>query len=310
MGDDRMTENNNIARSSNQSAPAGTMFPFAGSAAIIIGGGRNIGRAIALEFARRGARIAVADLDLEGAEDTAAEVRKLGREACALHCDVGSDTSIRATADQAERQLGSVDIVMNNAGILSGGNPEDIPVAEWQRVMNINFFGMVRSIELFLPRMLSRGSGYIVNTGSFAGLYPFASSRIHYAASKAAVISMSENLALYLMPKGIRVSCLCPGPVMTTSMQGMKHFSTDYLMRAPGSHLVVKSQQETAQILADGMRDGRIIIPTHEEVWDTLKQRAASPDAFVRSKNEEFEAGDSGRPQVPQAFLQQNEAKI
>jgi NAD(P)-dependent dehydrogenase (short-subunit alcohol dehydrogenase family) len=105
------------------------------------------------------------------------------------------------------------------------------------------------------------------------------------------------------MPKGIRVSCLCPGPIMTTSVQGMKHYSTDYIMRAPGSHLVLKSQAEAARILADGMCDGKIIIPTHNEVWETLKRRAASPDAFVRDKNSEFEAGDSGRPQVPEEFL-------
>jgi NAD(P)-dependent dehydrogenase (short-subunit alcohol dehydrogenase family) len=279
------------------------MAPFANSTAIVFGGGRNIGRAVVLEFARRGAHLAIADLDFAGAEETAQLVKAMGRKACALRCDVGNDTSVLEAADEAERQLGQLDIVMNNAGILSGGNPEDIPVAAWQQMMNINFFGMVRSIEVFLPRMLSRGSGYIVNTASFAGLYPFASSRIHYAASKAAVVSMSENLALYLMPKGIRVSCLCPGPVMTTSAQSMKHYSTDYVMRAPGSHLVLKSQEETARILADGMRDGRIIIPTHEELWETLRSRAASPDGFIRDKNAQFEAGDSGRPIVPEEFL-------
>jgi NAD(P)-dependent dehydrogenase (short-subunit alcohol dehydrogenase family) len=277
--------------------------PFANNAAIVIGGGRNIGRAVVLEFARRGARVAVADLDFEGAQETAALVKATGVEAIALQCDVSSDASILAAADTAERELGPIDIVMNNAGILSGGNPEDIPVAAWQQMMDINFFGMIRSIEVFLPRLISRGKGHIVNTASFAGLYPFATSRIHYAASKAAIVSMSENLALYLMPKGIRVSCLCPGPVMTTSIQGMKHYSTDYIMRAPGSHLTLKSQQEAARILADGMRDGLIMIPTHEEIWDTLKQRAASPDTYIRNKNAEFEAGDSGKPHVPEHFL-------
>jgi NAD(P)-dependent dehydrogenase (short-subunit alcohol dehydrogenase family) len=119
---------------------------------------------------------------------------------------------------------------------------------------------------------------------------------------------MSENLALYLMPKGIRVSCLCPGPIMTTSALGMKHYSSDYVMRAPGSHLTVKSQAEAARILADGMRDGRILIPTHDEVWETLRRRAEAPDGFIRGKNAEFEAGDSGRPQVPEEFLRKKDA--
>lgn len=282
-----------------------SLAPFAGHNALVIGGGVNIGRAIVREFARRGARVVVADLNEAGAEEAAKLIREAGGEAIALRCDVASEESILATADAAEAHFGPMDIVMNNAGILSGGDPEDIPVAAWQRMMDINFFGMVRSIEVFLPRMMARGSGHIVNTASFAGLYPFASSRIHYGAAKAAVVSMSENLALYCLPKGIRVSCLCPGPVMTTSNQTMQHFSENYVMRAPGSHLTVKSQEETATILADGMRDGRIIIPTHDEVWATLAERAASPDDFIRNKAAEFAAGNSGRPQVPEHFLRQ-----
>lgn len=282
------------------SAPAD---PFAGNTAIIFGGGRNIGRAIALEFARRGARVAAADLDEEGAHETAALIKSAGGEALGLRVDVSNLDSIRAVADEAERALGPAHVVVNNAGILSGGNPEDIPLSAWQQMMDINFFGMVRSNEVFLPRLIARGAGHIVNTASFAGLYPFAASRIHYAASKAAVISMSENLALYLLPKGVRVSCLCPGPVMTTSTHGMRHYSTDYAMRMPGSHLVLKSQEETAHILANGMRDGRIIIPTDEKVWETLQRRATAPDAYIHAKHAEFEAGDSGKPHVPEEFL-------
>lgn len=277
--------------------------PFDGRVALVIGGGRNIGAAISREFAARGASVAVADLDLDGAEQVAAELRQNGGEAIAIACDVSSDGSVSDAIAAARSGLGDIDILVNNAGILSGGNPEDIPVSHWQEMMNINFFGMVRAVEAALPDMLARGAGHVVNTASFAGLYPFASSRIHYAASKAAVVSMSENLALYCMPHGVRVSCLCPGPVMTTSNQSMRHFSQDYTMRAPGSHLTLKSQAETARILADGMCEGRIIIPTHEEVWGTLADRAASPDAFIRRKAEEFARGDSGKPVVPEIFL-------
>jgi NAD(P)-dependent dehydrogenase (short-subunit alcohol dehydrogenase family) len=282
-----------------------TQEPFAGRTALVIGGGLNIGRAIVREFARRRARVVVADLDLAAAEEAVARIEDEGGEAIALRCDVTSEDSIRETADSAEARFGPMDLVMNNAGILSGGNPEDIPLAAWQQIMDVNFFGMVRSNAVFLPRMIARGTGHIVNTASFAGLYPFASSRIHYAASKAAVVSMSENLALYCAPLGIRVSCLCPGPVMTTSVLGMKHFSDDYAMRAPGSHLTVKSQEETATILADGIGDGKVIIPTHDEVWATLTERAASPDAFIAKKAAEFASGDSGKPIVPEEFLRQ-----
>jgi NAD(P)-dependent dehydrogenase (short-subunit alcohol dehydrogenase family) len=276
---------------------------FAGKSALIIGAGQNIGRRIAQEWAARGARVAVADISLEGAEETAQILRDAGTEAVGLHCNVLDDASVAATIDAAEKALGPLDIHMNNAGILSGGNPEDIPMAEWQRMFDVNLFGMVRANNVIVPRMLKRGSGHIVNTGSFAGLYPFAASRVHYAASKAAVISMSQNLALYLKQFGIRVSCLCPGPVMTSSPDAMKHFSENYVMRAPGSHLSVMTQQHTAKVLSDGMEAGRILIPTHEEAWETLTQWAADPDAFVEKKHQEFLAGDPGRPGITQDVI-------
>lgn len=278
---------------------------FKNARALIIGGGKNIGRAIALEWARRGADVAVADLDGDAARETAEMVAAEGSKSVGLTCDVTSEASVRAAADAAEAALGPIDILMNNAGILSGGNPEDIPLSAWAAMMDVNFFGMVRANAIFLPKMLARGSGHIVNTASFAGMYPFATSRVHYAASKAAVLSMSENLAVYCIPQGVRVSCLAPGPVMTTSVQGMKHYSENYTMRAPGSHLTLISQADCARILSDGMAAGRIIIPTHEEVWDTLAARGPDYDAYIHAKIAAFERGDSGRPHVPEEFLKE-----
>ena len=272
--------------------------PFDGKSALIFGGGRNIGRAIALEFARRGARIVVADIDSAGAQETARLISSAGGEATGFHCDVSSDESVREAAIAAENRIGEVDIVMNNVGILHSGNPEDFPLEEWHRTFNVNLMAIVRSNKIFLPKMIARGHGYIVNTASFAGLYPYATNRIPYAASKAAIVSLSENLAIYLRPKGIRVSCLCPGPTMTTSMQGLKPFSANTIMRGPGRDLKVKSQADTATILANGMRDGRILILTHEEGFDTVRERAASFDRFIEAKIEAFASGDSGLPSV------------
>ncbi|HMK87794.1 MAG TPA: SDR family oxidoreductase [Steroidobacteraceae bacterium] len=272
------------------------MFSFANKNALIIGAGRNIGRAIALEFARRGSRVAVADIELAGAQETAQLVEQAGGRATGIQCDVTSESSVHDAVTQAERFLGFIDVHMNNAGIIHSGNPEDFPVSEWERMFSVNLFGAVRANALVLPKMLARGQGYIVNTASFAGLYPYATSRIPYAASKAALVSMSENLAVYLLPKGIRVSCLCPGPTMTTSIQGMRPWSENVTMRGPGKHLRVKSQEEVARILADGMCAERIIIATHEEGWEIVRRRGASPDEFIRTKIEEFARGDSGLP--------------
>lgn len=110
---------------------------------------------------------------------------------------------------------------MNNVGAILNGHPEDIPMAEWQRIMELNYFAALRGVQHFVQQFIAPGSGHFVNTASFAGLYPYAASRIPCAAAKAAVIAMTQNLALYLEPMGIRVSCLIPGPVLAGVMDGM-----------------------------------------------------------------------------------------
>lgn len=272
------------------------MFSFQDKTALIFGAGQNIGQAVAFEYARRGARVAVADINGPGAEETAAAIIQSGGRAIGVAADVTSEESIAAAVAATEAALGAVDILMNNAGIIHNGNPEDFPPAEWIRMFDVNFFGAVRANALLMPKMIARRSGYIVNTASFAGLYPFATSRVPYAASKAALVSMSENLALHLLPLGVRVSCLCPGPTMTTSTAGMKSWSQNVVMKGPGSDLSVKSQEEAATILADGMEKGRVLILTHERGFDTVRERGASPDGFIQHKIDEFARGQTGRP--------------
>lgn len=276
---------------------------FAGRSALIYGGAKGIGRAVAQEFARRGARLTVADIDLAEAETTAEIIMESGGQARALRCDVTSDASVRETADAAEAASGPIDIVMNNVGAILHGNPEDIPVAEWQRILDLNLMPAVRSNAVFLPRMLARGSGFIVNTASFAGLYPFATTRMPYVSAKAGVIALSESLALYLEPQGIRVSCLIPGPVMTGVLESMRTWTEGLAMRGPGSDLDLITVEDCARTLADGMEAGKILIPSHEEAWTTLTRHAADPDRFIRDKIAEVASGDYGKPRIPPAML-------
>jgi NAD(P)-dependent dehydrogenase (short-subunit alcohol dehydrogenase family) len=104
-------------------------------AALIFGAAQGIGRAVAPEFARRGARLAIADINEAGAEETAAFIAAAAGKATALACDVTSEQSVRDAARQAEDRLGPVDILMNNVGVILDGNPEDIPTSEWRRIM-------------------------------------------------------------------------------------------------------------------------------------------------------------------------------
>ncbi len=276
--------------------------PFAGANALIFGGAKGIGRAVALEWARRGARIAVADLAEDEARQTAADIVAAGGEAVALAANVLSDESIAATASAAENAFGDVDIVMNNVGSMLNGHPEDIPFAEWHRIMDINYFAAVRGTLHFLPKFLARGKGHIVNTASFAGLYPYAASRVPYGAAKAAIISMTENLAVYLEPQGIRVSCLMPGPVMTRVMDTMTSWTEDCPMRGPGSETRLLMPEELATVLADGMAGGKIMIPSDPVAFEIIKRWADNPDGFIRSKIDEFAQGERGNPAIPDAI--------
>jgi NAD(P)-dependent dehydrogenase (short-subunit alcohol dehydrogenase family) len=215
-----------------------------------------------------------------------------------------SDESIAATASAAENAFGPVDIVMNNVGGMLNGHPEDIPLAEWQRIMDINYFAAVRGVKQFLPQFLARGKGHIVSTASFAGMFPYAASRVPYSSAKAAVISMSQNLAVYCEPLGVRVSCLIPGPVMTGVMDSCTEWTEGCELRAPGKETTLLLPEQVATVLADGMRDGRILIPSDPVVFDIVRRWAENPDSFIRGKIAEFAAGDRGNPAIPDAIKQ------
>ena len=276
--------------------------PFAGANALIFGGAKGIGKCIALEWARRGARVAVADLAAAQARETVAEIEAAGGTALALAANVMSDASVASAAAGAEAALGEIDIVMNNVGGMLNGHPEDIPLTEWQRIMEINYFAAVRGVSHFLPKFLARRKGHIVSTASFAGMFPYAASRVPYGAAKAAVISMSQNLAVYCEPLGVRVSCLIPGPVMTQVMDSCTEWTEGCELRAPGKETTLMLPEEVARVLADGMRDGRILIPSDPVVFDIVRRWAENPDAFIRGKIAEFAQGDRGNPQIPDAI--------
>jgi NAD(P)-dependent dehydrogenase (short-subunit alcohol dehydrogenase family) len=284
---------------------ADTNAPFAGACALIFGGAKGIGKAVALEWARRGARIAIADIDEAAANETADAIVAAGGRACGIGANVMSEDSVSSAVQNAEQALGDIDILMNNVGAILNGHPEDIPMREWQRIMELNYLGTVRATLEVLPKFLDRDRGHIVNTASFAGFYPYAASRIPYAASKAAIIAYTEGLALYCEPKGVRVSCLIPGPVMTGVMDSMTSWTDDCPMRGPGRETTLMMPEAVARVLADGMRDGKVLIPSDDVAFDIVKRWAASPDAFIRAKISEFESGDTGTPTVPKEFLVQ-----
>ncbi|HET9628900.1 MAG TPA: SDR family oxidoreductase, partial [Novosphingobium sp.] len=219
-----------------------------------------------------------------------------GGEAAAVKVDVLSTDSIAAAVAEVESRFGQVDILVNNVGAILNGTMADIPVAAWERIEQLNHGAVVRGVRAVLPAMLARGTGHIVCTASFAGMYPYASTRLPYAASKAAVISLCQNLALDCEPQGVRVSCLIPGPVATTIGQTMTNYSPNLPMRGPGAGLGLLTTGQAAQRFADGMEAGRILIPSDEGLWSILRDWAADPDAFVREKIAQAQRGEWGLP--------------
>jgi NAD(P)-dependent dehydrogenase (short-subunit alcohol dehydrogenase family) len=244
--------------------------------AVITGGGSGIGRATALALAGAGVRVVVTDIDPDRAELVASEI---GSQALGRRCDVSSDSDMVSLRQAALDEFGRVDIVMNNVGVLVAGLPENIPITAWQRLIDINLVSVARSISLFLPDLLARGSGHIVNTASTAGLYAYSFERLPYSATKGAIVALSEALALYARPRGIGVTVLCPGPVATNIAEQVQVYGELQGLRGPG--LPVLDPAVVGKQVVDAIRDNIFFLPTHQEVHDLLVQRATDPEGFL-----------------------------
>jgi NAD(P)-dependent dehydrogenase (short-subunit alcohol dehydrogenase family) len=159
--------------------------------------------------------VVLADVHAARLAEARQEVAARGVRALAVECDLARDPDVERLAATALAEMGQVDLLMNNAGVVLCGALEQLTTADWEWQFGINVLGVVRGVRAFLPHMLARGSGYIVNTASLAGLFALTGAGAPYIASKFAVVGYTEALALYLEPRGIRVSLLCPGGVKT-----------------------------------------------------------------------------------------------
>ena len=188
--------------------------------AVVTGGGGGIGRAIASALAEQGTKVAVSDLRQDHADAAAADLRAAGREAIAIALDVTDPGSIAAGAATIAERLGVVDIVVNNAGW-----DELRPFLEtdedfWQRVIDINYLGNLRVTRQFLPAMVQRGWGRVLNTSSDAARVGSSLESV-YAGAKAAVIGFTKSLAREVATSGVTANIICPGPTDTPLLSGM-----------------------------------------------------------------------------------------
>ena len=185
-----------------------------GKVAVITGAGGGMGREAAILFTEEGARVCVADVNRQAAEET---VSLCPGEAFSVEVDVADEEGVAALYAQTSERFGGVDVLYNNAGISPGDDASvlETSVEAWQRVQDINAKGVFLCCKHGIPHLLKRGGGSVINVASFVAIVGAATSQISYTASKGAVLAMSRELAVQFARDGVRVNALCPGPVET-----------------------------------------------------------------------------------------------
>jgi NAD(P)-dependent dehydrogenase (short-subunit alcohol dehydrogenase family) len=188
---------------------------LAGKTAVVTGASSGIGQAIARRYAREGATVFIADVNVTGGEETAAGIRDAGDRAIFVRCDVADPEQVQATLDQAAQDSGRLDIVVNNAGISSGGQPAgDTAIEDFRRVIDVNLMGPFYGAKFAIPHLRRVGGGSIIIVSSVYGVIG-APRTPAYATAKGGLIMLTKQMAVDYSHENIRVNCICPGFVDT-----------------------------------------------------------------------------------------------
>ncbi len=228
---------------------------------LITGGATGFGKAMALCWARHATdanavKVCIADIHQQRGEETVAELTQLGAEAYYCQCDITSESDIDKTRSEIVEKWQGVDIVINNAGVATGGSLKGESIEQWQWVFNINLFGMVKVTQSFVDVFRQQGHGYFINVASQAGLTPIPLMG-SYNAVKAAVVSFSETMKTELAPENIAVSVVCPSFFKTNLDESMR--TTEQIMRES-----IKRQFNKAEMTAEQVA---------EQVWRQAQKR-------------------------------------
>jgi NAD(P)-dependent dehydrogenase (short-subunit alcohol dehydrogenase family) len=259
------------------------MDDFEGRVAVVTGGASGIGAAMAHAFARCGSKIVIADLDRAGMDRVVAEIGESGARAIGVETDVTRLDSVERLAERTLREFGAVHVVCNNAGVGVFGPLAAATENDWRWVMNVNFWGVVHGVQVFLPRLIDqKQGGHVVNTASMAGLAGMPGLGV-YCASKFAVVGLTESLHRELQGTGIGASVLCPMIVNTQIATSERNRPKE--LRNPGSEPAsleeaqytvarVIEPEEVAERVVRAIREKSLYILTHAESRDILRRRA------------------------------------
>ncbi len=263
------------------------METFEGRGAVITGGASGIGFASAKEFTRRGARVVLADIDQSTLDAAVGQLRADGAEAHGVLCDVTKLDSVKHLADEAFQLLGEVNVVFNNAGIAYAGPIADVSHGDWRWVIDVDLWGPIHGVEVFLPRLREQGGDrHIMFTSSFAGMVGNAFLG-PYSVAKFGVVALAEGLSRELRAEGIGVSVLCPMIVATPLMANSERSrSDDYGARSEQNDDVVQgltpamtptdvdvAAEDVARLTADAVIANRLYILPHRASRESIRRR-------------------------------------
>ncbi len=252
-----------------------------GRTVLVTGAGSGIGRETALLCAARGADLVVCDVDDAGLADVEGAARGRGRNVLARHVDVSDRESMRAFSQEVEAQIGAVDLLVNNAGVGLAAGFLDTELEDWDWIVSINILGVVHGCHFFIPPMVARGSGHVVNLASMAGYFANPA-LVAYSATKFAVLGLSEGLRDELHAAHIGVTAICPGIINTpiTRNSRARGAADDPAARERFVRLYQRRnygpERVAVNILKAVERD-RAVAPVSPEAWAAYGLKRLSP---------------------------------
>lgn len=241
---------------------------------MITGAGSGLGRELALRWAREGWQLALADINAAGLAETLKQVREAGGDGFTQRCDVRDYSQLTALAQACEEKLGGIDVLVNNAGVASGGFFEELSLEDWDWQIAINLMGVVKGCKAFLPLLL-RSQGKIVNIASMAALMQ-GPAMSNYNVAKAGVVALSESLLIELQAQRVSVHVVCPSFFQTNLLDSFRG-PTPAMKQAVGKLLESSpiSATQIAEYIYTAIEQGEFMILPHEQgrmAW-ALKQK-------------------------------------
>jgi len=258
-----------------------------GRTAVVTGAASGIGRATALACARRGARLAICDLDENGLAATAEQARALGSEVRTQRVDVADRDAMRAFADAVHGDVEAVDLLVNNAGVAIGGGFLHTGLSDWDWIVSINIMGVVYGCHYFVPKMVARGrGGHVANVASAAG-YVASAELAAYSTTKFAVVGLSEALRDELRPHGIGVTAICPGLINTPITRSARMRGPDGTAETRQRLIAIyERRNDTAERVAENIlravQHNRAVAPISPEAWVMYYAKRIMPTALAR----------------------------